>query len=74
MRDKKATGDGVPRERHKLLGDDDLKINTQLINNIYETGEWSKDFIEVIVIALKKPRATKWSNHHTYSQDSSEDT
>jgi hypothetical protein len=34
------------------------------MNNIYETGEWPTDFIEVTVIALqKKPKAVKWSNH-----------
>jgi hypothetical protein len=33
---------------------------THQINNIYETGEWPKDFSEVTVIVLtKKPRAIK---------------
>jgi hypothetical protein len=41
---------------------------TQQINNIYETGDWTKDFSEVTVIALKKkPRATKYSDRHTTS-------
>jgi len=36
---------------------------TQLIKNIYETQEWPKDFIEVIMTAFKrKPRATTCSN------------
>jgi hypothetical protein len=40
MRDKKATGDDdVPGDVLKLLGEDGLRIMTQLINNIYETGE-----------------------------------
>jgi hypothetical protein len=39
-----------------------------LINTIYETGEWSKDFREVTMIALKKkPQATKCSDHRTIS-------
>ena len=39
---------------------------TQVINNIYETGEWPMDFIEVTVTALQKnPKAAKWSNHGT---------
>jgi hypothetical protein len=39
-----------------------------LINTIYETGEWPKDFTEVTVIALKKkPQATKCSDHRTIS-------
>ena len=31
----------------KLLAVGGLKISTKLINTIYETGEWSKDFTEV---------------------------
>jgi hypothetical protein len=40
---------------------------TKLINTIYETGEWPKDFTEVTMIALKKTRATKCSEHRTIS-------
>jgi hypothetical protein len=48
MRDKKATGDDdVPVEALKLLGDDGLNLLAQLISNIYESGEWPKDFTEV---------------------------
>ena len=55
MRNKKATGDDdAPRDVLKLLGDGGLKIMTKLINTIYETGEWPKDFMEVTTIALKK--------------------
>jgi hypothetical protein len=52
MRNKKATGDDdVPGDVLKLLGEDGLKIMTKLMNTIYETGEWSKDFTEVTMIA-----------------------
>jgi hypothetical protein len=52
----------------KLFGESGLKIMTKLINTIYETGEWPKDFTEVTMIALKKkPQATKCSNHRTIS-------
>jgi len=55
MRNTKATGDDdVPGDVLKLLGEDGLKILTKLINTIYETGEWSKDFTEVTMIALYK--------------------
>ena len=41
---------------------------TKLINTIYETGEWPKDFTEVTIIVLKKkPQATKCSYHRTIS-------
>ena len=52
----------------KLFGEGGLKIMMKLINTIYETGEWPKDFMDVTVIALKKkPQATKCSDHHTIS-------
>jgi hypothetical protein len=55
------------------LGEDDLRIMTQFTNNIYENGEWPKEVTEVTK-ALKKPKATKYSHHRTYSKDSSDDT
>jgi hypothetical protein len=69
MRDKKATGDDdVPGDVLQLLGEDGLRLMTQLINSIYVTGEWPRDFIEVTKIALKKkPKATKCSDHRTIS-------
>jgi len=69
MRNKKATGDDdVPGDVLKLFGEGGLKIMTKLINTIYETGEWPKDFTEVTMIALKKkPQATKCSDHRTIS-------
>jgi len=55
MGNKKATGDDdVPGDVFKLHGEGGLKIMTKLINTIYETGEWPKDFTEVTMIALKK--------------------
>ena len=64
---KKATGDDdVPGDVLKLLGEGGLKIMTKLIDTIYETGEWPKDFREFTVIAVKvKPQGTKCSDHRT---------
>jgi len=69
MRNKKATGDDdVPGDVLKLLGEGGLKIMTKLINTIYETGEWLKDFMEFTMIALKKKaQAAKCSDHRTIS-------
>ena len=54
MRNKKATeDDDVPADVLKILGDGGWKIMTKLINTIYETGEWPKDFMEVTMIASK---------------------
>jgi hypothetical protein len=53
MRDKKPTGDEVvPVE--VLLGEDCLRVMTQLINRIYETGKLSTDFTEDTIL-------TPWS-------------
>jgi hypothetical protein len=50
IKDKKAPADdNVPQDVLKLLGEDGLKIITQL-TNIHETGEWPKDFTEVTVM------------------------
>ena len=69
MRNRKATGDDdVPGDVLKLLEEGVLKIMTKLINTIYETGQWPKDFTEVTMIFLKKkPQATKCSDHCTIS-------
>jgi len=69
MRNRKATGDyDIPGDVLKLLGEGGLKILTKLINTIYNTGEWSQDFTEVRMIALKKKtKATKCSDYHTIS-------
>jgi hypothetical protein len=70
MMDKNATDDDVRVGVMKLLGEDPLRILTQLNNNIYETGEWSTDFTAVTTDLKIKPRATKRSDHRTYSKDS----
>ena len=69
MRNKKATGDDdIPGDVLKLLGEGGLKILTKLINTIYETGQWPKDFTQVTMIALKKKtQTTKCSDHRTIS-------
>jgi len=69
MRNKKvAVDDDVSGDVLKLLGAGGLKIMTKLINTIYGTREWPKDFTEVTMMALrKKPQATKCSDHRTSS-------
>ena len=69
MRNRKATGDDdVHGDVLKLLGESGLKILTKLINTIYETKEWPKDFTEDTRNAQKKKvQATKCSDHRTIS-------
>jgi hypothetical protein len=51
--------DNVPGDVSRLLGEDGLR----LINNIYTTEHWQKDFNEVTMTALKgKHKATKCIN------------
>jgi len=51
-----------------MLRKDALTLKSQVITNIHESREWSKDFNDAIMTALKKkPRATKCSNYHTIS-------
>ena len=47
MRNRNATGDDVPVDVLKLLGEGGLEILTKPINTIYETGEWPKDFTKL---------------------------
>ncbi|XP_026467799.1 craniofacial development protein 2-like [Ctenocephalides felis] len=59
MRRKKATGDDdIPADLLKELRNTGLRKLTKLLNQIYRTGEWPKDFLDVTMIALqKKPKA-----------------
>ena len=59
MRKRKATGyDNILMDLLNELGDSGLKIMTALVNKIYMSGDWPKDFLDVTMIALpKKPRA-----------------
>ena len=59
MRNKKATGDdAVPGYVITFLGEDGLRTVTQLIEKLYESGEWTKDFTEVTLIILKEGRSS----------------
>jgi hypothetical protein len=45
VRNKNATEDDVPADVLRLLGEHGFQQLTPLMNNIYENGEWPKDFI-----------------------------
>jgi hypothetical protein len=57
--DKKAAGDDVPGDLFIFLGEDGLKLLTQLMNSIYVTGEWPRDFMDITMIALKEAQSYK---------------
>jgi hypothetical protein len=60
MRDEKATGDeNVPGDVCNMLGEDGLGILAQLIKNMYETGQWPKNFTKVRMTAFKVATKSK---------------
>ena len=55
MRRKKAIGDDkILVDLLKELGEIGLKIMTVLVNNIYLSGDWANDFLDVMMTALSK--------------------
>jgi hypothetical protein len=65
----------------KLFGECGLKVTTKLINTIYGTGVWPKDFTDVTKIALRKKspiykmhRTSQNQTYRTYSEESNKDT
>jgi hypothetical protein len=51
-----------------LLGEDGLIITSQLVGNVFETGDWLEDLTEVTMLVLqKKPKVTKCTDHRTVS-------
>jgi hypothetical protein len=66
IRNKKATGDDVPGDVLKLLGEGGLKIMTKL--TLFMKLESDPRTSRVTMISLrKKPQATKCSDHRTIS-------
>jgi hypothetical protein len=56
MRDKKGKGDDVPEDVLEMLGEDGLRVVTQLISNVHETGQRHKGFTGVTVNEKVKNR------------------
>ena len=55
MKKGKATGDDeIPVDILKLMGESGIEVLTNLINRIYDSGEWPTDFLEVTMIPLPK--------------------
>jgi len=66
MRDKKATGDDMPGDVLRLLGEDGLKLVIQLINNMWNRRV-AQGLRKSYSDCIKEPEATKCSDHHTVS-------
>jgi len=78
IREKKAAGnDDIPVRYTQSVVRDSLRIMTQLINNLHETGQWPKESTEVTVTALNRKQklqnaATSAQSASWYSKGSSE--
>ena len=61
----KATGtDDIPAEFIQCSGKKGIKTITNLVNKIYETGEFPEDFLTSIFIPIpKSPKAIKCEDH-----------
>ena len=55
MKNKKAPGpDSIPAELLKALGSAGKRELFEICNEIYICGEWPEDFLESIIIPIKK--------------------
>jgi len=60
--------DEIPAELLKCMGNTAVKVFTRLCQKIYETGKCPADFLQTVIIPLKKkPNATKCSDFRTIS-------
>jgi len=51
---KKVTGDdAVPLDALELLGDGGLRMMTQLLCYLHETGQWHSDLTEYLIVDKK---------------------
>src|SRR6218665_3004132 len=69
MKNNKAQGfDNINAEILKSLGEKALKELIQLCQDIYRTGEWPEDFLQTILIPLKKKaNAVRCEEYRTIS-------
>jgi len=69
MKNSKAEGIGnIPAEILKSLGEKAWKELIQLCQDIYRMGEWPENFLQTILIPLKKKaNAVRCEEYHTIS-------
>ena len=69
LKNNKAEGiDNIPAEMLKSLEDGAMKELIRICQDIYTTGEWPEDFLQSIIIPIKKkPNATACEDHRTIS-------
>src|SRR6218665_3971228 len=69
IKNNKAEGiDDIPIEMLKTFGEKAMKELVQLCKEIYNTGVWSEDFLQTVMVLLKKkPNAMTCEDHRTIS-------
>ncbi|CAF1524939.1 unnamed protein product, partial [Didymodactylos carnosus] len=69
MKDKKAKGiDEIPAELLKKLEGSAKKELIRIYQDMYEKGEWPRDFTKALIVTMEqKPNATECADHRTLS-------
>src|SRR6218665_2194556 len=69
IKNNKAEGiDNIPIEMLKTFGEKAMKELVQLCKEIYNTGVWPEDFLQTVMVPLKKkPNAMTCEDHRTIS-------
>ena len=69
MKNKKAEGiDNIPVEMLRILGNEAMDELASICQEIYRRGIWPEDFLQTVVIPLrKKPGAVECADHRTIS-------
>ena len=67
--DGKSEGaDGIPAEMWKTIGTVGVDTFVELWSNIYRTGVWPEDWLELVLIPIeKKSESTRCEEHRTIS-------
>ena len=67
--DGKSEGaDGIPAEVWKTIGTVGVDTFVELCSNIYRTGVWPEDWLELVLIPIeKKSESTRCEEHRTIS-------
>ena len=63
---KANVGDGISVDLFQSLKDDAVKVLQSICQQIWQTQQWTQDWIRSVVIAIvKKSNAKEYSNYHT---------
>ena len=68
---KASGGDGIPVDLFQSLKDDAVKVLQSICQQIWQTQQWTQDWIRSVGIAIaKKGNAKEYSNYRTIALSS----